>query len=168
MLELIRRCPEHVSGYKTYCQEFYDNHVTYFRPTNPTTIDEDWFSRTKSWYDKKEKGLVEGQPTSFHYWAIDDGKFIGEFQLRTDFLEKVMTEIGSIGYAVSISEQGKGYGTAILRLGLELARQHGMDRVLLTINDESKASIHVCEALGGIWKDTIEAYNDAEGHHLLR
>ena len=126
------------------------------------------FFCTKSWYDRKEQGLVEGQPVSFHYWAIDNGKFIGEFQLRTEFPEKVMLDIGSIGYAVRVSEQGKGYGKAILSLGLELAKQHEMDKVLLTINDKNKASIHVCEKMGGIWRDTIEAYNDAEGQHLLR
>ena len=168
MMELIKRCPEYVRGYKEYCQELYDNQVTYFRPTNPKSIDDEWFIRTKSWYDRKEQGLVEGQPVSFHYWAIDNGKFIGELQLRTEFPEKVMLDIGSIGYAVRVSEQGKGYGKEILRLGLELAKQHGMEKVLLTINDENKASIHVCEKLGGIWEDTIEAYNDVEGQHLLR
>ena len=56
MLKLIKRCPEYVAGYREYCQEMYDNHVTY----------------------------------------------------------------------------------------------------------------HVCESLGGIWEDTIDAYNDAEGRHLLR
>lgn len=168
MLKLIKRCPEYVMGYKEYCQELYDNNVVYFRPTNPKSIDDDWFSRTKTWYEMKKQGLVKGSPTSFHYWAIDDGKFIGEFQLRTDFSEKVMTDIGSIGYAVKVSEQGKGYGTEILRLGLQLAKQHGMRKVLLTINDTNLASIHICEKMGGIWQDTIKAFNDAEGHHLLR
>ena len=168
MLELIKRCPEYVAEYKEYCQEMYDNNVIYFRPTDPKSIDNDWFFRTKPWYDMKELGLVEGRPVSFHYWAIDNGKFIGEFQLRTDFSEIVMTAIGSVGYSVRPSEQGKGYGTEILRLGLQLAKQHGMEKVLLTINDENKPSIHVCEKMGGILKDTIKAYNDSEGHHLLR
>ena len=168
MLELIKRCPEFVAGYKEYCQELYDHNVIFFKPTNPKSIDDDWFSRTKAWYEMKERGLVEGAPTSFHYWAIDNGRFIGEFQLRTDFSEKVMMEIGSIGYAVKVSEQGKGYGTEILRLGLLLAKEHEMRKVLLTINDRNIVSIHICEKMGGILQDTIEAYNDAEGHHLLR
>ncbi len=168
MVELIKRCPECVAGYKEYCQELYDNHEIYFRPTNPKDIDDDWFYRTKSWYDRKELGFIEGQPISFHYWAIDNGKFIGEFQLRTEFSKKVMTDIGSIGYAVRVSESRKDYGKEILRLGLEIARQHGMEKVLLTINDENKASIHVCNALGGVWKDTIEACNDVEREHFLR
>ena len=168
MLRLIKRCPEYTMGYKAYCQELYDNHIVYFRPTNPNSIDDDWFFRSKMWYDKKEKGLIEGQPISFHYWAVDNGKFIGEFQLRTQFTEKVMLEIGSIGYAVRVSEWGKGYGTEILRLGLKLAQKHGMEKVLLTINEENKASVRVCEKLGGKLEDTIEAFNEAEGNHRLR
>ena len=168
MLQLIKRCPEYASGYKEYCQELYDHHVVYFRPTNPDMIDEDWFARTKPLYDKKEQGLMEGQSPSFHYWAVDGGRFIGEFQLRTEFTEKVMRDIGSIGYAVRVSEWGKGYGTEIIRQGLKLAKDHGMEKVLFTINDQNKASIHVCEKFGGKLMDTIEAFNDAEGHHLLR
>ncbi len=168
MLQLIKRCPEYASGYKEYCQELYDNNVVYFRPSNPDMIDEEWFSRTKSWYDKKEKGLIKGQSPSFHYWAVDDGRFIGEFQLRTEFTENVMFDIGSIGYAVRVSEWGKGYGTEIIRQGLKLAKKHGMEKVLFTVNDENTISIHVCEKMGGKLMDTIEAFNDAEGHHLLR
>lgn len=168
MLELIKRCPEYVSGYKEYCQEMYDSNIIYFKPTNPNNIDDEWFERTKPLYDKKEEGRLEGYPKGFHYWAIDNGKFIGEFQLRTEFSEKVMLDIGSIGYAVRVSEQGKGYGKEILRLGLALAKQHGMKKVLLTINEKNKASIRVCEVLGGVWTDTIESYNDTEGQDLLR
>ena len=104
MLQLIKRCPEYAEGYKAYCQEAYDHSVVFFRPSNPKYLEGDWFERTKGWYDQKEKGLVEGQPGSFHYWAVDDGRFIGEFQLRTEFPPKVMLDIGSVGYAVRVSE----------------------------------------------------------------
>jgi len=146
----------------------YDNNVVYFIPVNPNIIDKDWFLRTKSWYDKKEKGLIEDHPISYHYWAVDNGRFIGEFQLRTEFPEKVMSDIGSIGYAVRVSEQGKGYGTEILRLGLQTAKEHGMEKILFTINEENITSIHLCEKFGGKLENTIKAYNEAEGHHLLR
>ncbi|MED9903921.1 MAG: GNAT family N-acetyltransferase [Lachnospiraceae bacterium] len=63
--------------------------------------------------------------------------------------KKVMLDIGSIGYAVRVSEWGKGYGTEIFRRGLEIAKEHGMETVLFTINEENTASIHVCEKLGG-------------------
>lgn len=168
MLKLIERCYEYMLGYKQYCEEFYDNNISYFIPTNPNTIDEEWFLRTKSWYDKKEKGLIEGAPISFHYWAVDNNKFIGEFQLRTEFTEKVMMDIGSIGYAVKVSEWGKGYGTEILRQGLEIAKKHKMQKVLLNINERNIVSIHICEKLGGKLFDTISSYNYSEGYHILK
>jgi len=97
-----------MKGYKEYCREFYDNNILWFRPTNPERIDDDWFEKTADWYAKKEQGLVPGYPKSFHYWAVDDDKFIGEFQLRPDLTDEIMTGMGSIGYSVRVSEQGKG------------------------------------------------------------
>ena len=170
MLQLIKRCPEYVSGYRDYCKEIYDDPaaLSYFRPTNPKSIDDDWFLRTKDWYDKKENGLVEGQPVSFHYWAIDDGKFIGEFQLRTEFTEKVLNDIGSIGYAVRVSEWGKGYGSEILRLGLEIAREKGMEKVLLNINENNAQSIKICEKSGGIFQDTIKINGETNRRYWIK
>ena len=168
MLQLIKRCPEYVSGYREFCRESYDHNIVYFRPTRPESIDDGWWARTKDWYDKKEQGLIEGQSPILHFWAVDGDKFIGEFQLRTEFTEKVLTDIGSIGYAVRASEWGKGYGTEILRQGLAIAKELGMEKVLFTINEKNAASIHVCEKLGGKLEDTIEAYNEAEGQHRLR
>lgn len=168
MLKLIKRCPEYVSGYREYCQEMYDSGVPYFRPTNPSFIDEDWFDRTKPWYDKKEQGLLPGAARGYHFWAVDGDRFIGEFQCRTEFTEKVLNDIGSVGYAVRPTEWGKGYGAEILRQGLEIAKELGMEKVLLTVNEENKPSIRVVEKLGGVLWDTIDACNEAEGQHRLR
>ena len=168
MLQLIQRCPEHVSGYREYCQEMYDKGVIFFRPTPPETIDEGWFDRTKPWYDQKEQGLLPGVARSCHYWAVDQGRFIGEFQCRLDFTEKVLNDIGSVGYAVRPSQWGKGYGTAVLRQGLAIAKSLGMEKVLLTVNEKNKPSLHIIEKLGGVLWDTIDACNEAEGQHRLR
>ena len=104
MLELIKRSPAYVDGYREYCSELYDHGVVWFRPTDPAFIDDTWFARTESWYSRKEQGLIEGQPKSIHYWAIDGDRFIGEFQLRTEFPPRVTEDIGSIGIAVRVSE----------------------------------------------------------------
>lgn len=79
-----------------------------------------------------------------------------------------MTDIGSVGYAVRIAELGKGYGTEILRQGLEIAKGHGMEKVLLIISEENAASIHICEKMGGKLQDSIEVSHETEGKHLLR
>lgn len=157
-----------MNGYKEYCQEFHNNNILTFRPTNPKHIDESWFERTAEWYAKKEQGIVEGHAKSFHYWAVDNDKFIGEFQLRPDLDGDLMVGIGSIGYSVRVTEWGKGYGKEILKQGLEIARSFGLDKVLLTINDDNVASIHICEAAGGILMDKITVDTKDEGVHLMR
>ncbi|QSX06651.1 GNAT family N-acetyltransferase [Sedimentibacter sp. zth1] len=168
MLKLIKREESYVNGYKEYCKEFYDNKVTYFCPTNPKSIDENWYQRSKEWYDKKELGQLEGQPKTLHFWAVDGNRFIGEFQLRTELTEDIMNGIGSIGYSVRITEQRKGYGQKILKQGLDIAKKNGLDKVLLNINELNEQSIYVVEKLGGKLMDKIQSYNKAEGNHLMR
>lgn len=168
MLELIARCPEYVGGYREYCREAYDSRVPYFIPSDPARIDGDWFRRTKPWYDRMEAGQAPGQPASLHLWAVDGGRFIGEFQLRTALTDEIMTGIGSIGYAVRVSAQGRGYGTQLLRQGLLAAKQRGMERVLLNISDSNAVSAHICEKLGGTLMDKLLVRSGAEGEHLMR
>jgi len=43
-----------------------------------------------------------------------------------------------------------------------------MEKVLLIINEQNTASIHICEKLGGELWDTMERYNESEGRHLVR
>ena len=167
MLKLIKRSEEYFEGYREYCQELYDHGVTFFRPMNPDYMDDGWFARTKSIYDQKETEEATGQARSIHYWAVDDDRFIGEFQLRLDFTDKVMNDIGSVGYAVRVSEWGKGYGSEILRQGIEIARSYGMEKLLFTVNEENVRSIHVIEKLGAKLEDKVTVYNETEGQHVL-
>lgn len=168
MLKLIPRDQSFLKGYKEYCQEFYDNNILSFRPTNPTKIDEIWFESTAEWYAKKEQGILPGYPKSLHYWAVDGNKFIGEFQLRPDLDDDLMVGIGSIGYSVRVTEWGKGYGKEILKQGLEIAKKLGLEKVLLIINDNNIVSSHVCEINGGILMDKIMAESKEEGKRLVR
>ncbi|SHH33553.1 Predicted acetyltransferase [Clostridium collagenovorans DSM 3089] len=168
MLELIPRNPSYMKGYKEYCQEFWDNNITWFKPTNPINIDANWFERTADWYSKKEKGLIQGCAKSFHYWAVDDDKFIGEFQLRPELDDELMMGIGSVGYSVRVSEWGKGYGKEILKQGLEIAKEFHLERVLLTINDDNVVSSHICEMCGGRLMDKVTVETEDEGVHVKR
>lgn len=168
MLELIERKEAYMGGYKAYCQAFYDCNILTFQPTNPAAIDDGWFQRTKEWYDKKAEGLIEHQPKSIHYWAVEGDRFIGEFQLRPELNEAIMNGIGSIGYSVTKSEWGRGYGKQILKLGLELAKAQGLQKVFLIINSDNLRSCAVCESNGGRLYDEIILTSDAEGSRQVK
>ena len=72
MLKVIPRNKSFMKGYKEYRQEFYDNHIVTFVPTNPERIDETWYDRTAAWYARKELESFGGYARGVHYWAIDD------------------------------------------------------------------------------------------------
>lgn len=168
MLKVIPRNQSFVVGYKEYCQEFYDHHIVTFVPTNPERIDENWFERTAAWYARKERESFDGYARGVHFWAIDDSKFIGEFQLRLELNEDIMLGMGSIGYSVRVTEWGKGYGNEILKQGLEHARNYGLEKVLLNIDDDNYASIRICENNGGVLMDKVMLESKEEGKRLVR
>ena len=88
-------------------------------------------------------------------WLLDDGLWIGLLTLRPRIDAALMRSGGHIGYVVRPSRRRQGYGTALLRLGLERALAHGLQQVLLTCADTNVGSRKVIEANGGQLQDVI-------------
>jgi predicted acetyltransferase len=88
------------------------------------------------------------------YWLLDDEeRIVGVSRLRHRLTPALLEDGGHIGYYVRPAERGKGYGTAMLRLTLDEARQLGIERVLLTVDSDNERSIHVIERNGGVMED---------------
>jgi predicted acetyltransferase len=60
---------------------------------------------------------------------------------------------GHIGYDVRPSARQRGHATAMLAAALPVARGLGIDRVLVTCDDDNIASRKVIEASGGVLED---------------
>jgi predicted acetyltransferase len=90
------------------------------------------------------------------YWAHDDGVIVGVIRLRHR-LNPALEQIGGhIGYEVRPSRRRMGYGTEMLRLVLEPARQLGLKRVLLTCDATNIGSARIMEKNGGVLTNRIE------------
>jgi predicted acetyltransferase len=84
------------------------------------------------------------------YWLIaPSGRILGELRIRHYLNETLEHEGGHIGYHIRPSERGKGYGTIILRKGLELARSRGITRVVVTCDSDNLPSARIIEKHGG-------------------
>jgi predicted acetyltransferase len=96
------------------------------------------------------------------YWLVDGETFIGRLSLRHELNPSNSLVGGHIGYEIRPSRRRQGYGTAILRLGLEKARDMGLQQVLVTCDDTNIGSRKIIEINGGIWQDT----NTIPGHSV--
>jgi predicted acetyltransferase len=102
-------------------------------------------------------GLPAGWVPSTFLVADVAGEIVGRSSIRhalTEFLER---EGGHIGYSVLRAHRRRGYATEILRQSLIIARAAGIDRVLVTCDDDNVGSIAVIEACGGRLEDVVES-----------
>ncbi len=101
-------------------------------------------------------GLQEGWVPQTIYWLYDGDKPVGMCKLRTQLTEALLNGGGNIGYAIAPFARGKGYGKEQLRLLLQVAKKHGLTKVLITADNDNKASIGVALANGGIIEKVSE------------
>jgi predicted acetyltransferase len=99
--------------------------------------------------------VVPKVPFSIH-WLIEDEEFIGEASIRHELNDWLLREGGHIGYGIRPSRQRRSYGRLILALALEECRRLGIERVLVTCDDENVASARIIEANGGVLENIID------------
>lgn len=153
MLRLIQSCAEYLPSYIEACDEYAAHAVHTYAFTDPRITD------TLAKFDRyrEERDLPAGRVGSHFYWLVDDEtqRFIGEISIRHRLTPALERYGGHIGYGVRFSEWGKGYGTRMLRLALDEATVLGLDRVLITCDDDNIASARVMEKNGFTLADKI-------------
>ena len=87
------------------------------------------------------------------FGVFDDNKLIGGFNLRHAITGALIHHGGNIGYLVRPSERKKGFGTIMLGLALEKARELGLDKVLISCREDNIGSAKVIENNGGIYEN---------------
>jgi predicted acetyltransferase len=94
-------------------------------------------------------------PSTFLFAFVGD-RIVGRVSIRhrlNDFLERIG---GHIGYAVVPEFRRQGYATAILHMSVEIARRDlGIDRILVTCDNDNAGSIRTIEKNGGVLEDVV-------------
>lgn len=107
---------------------------------------------------RKERNLKPGRVGSDYYWLVDDASntFLGEISIRHELNDVLRICGGHIGYGIRFACWNKGYGTMMLAMALEKAKQRGLDRVLITCDDTNIASARVMEKNECCFEDKVE------------
>ena len=143
------------NSYLEAIQEFSAKHLKEFEYSSIEEMKSDFDTYvTKIRNYSKGIGLPEGYIPHTEFWLVESGKYIGRLDIRhylNEFLENVG---GNIGYDIRPPMREKGYGSNILKLGLEKAKELGLEKVLLTCTDGNIASEKIILKNGGKFEDS--------------
>ncbi|MBN2899884.1 MAG: GNAT family N-acetyltransferase [Clostridia bacterium] len=93
---------------------------------------------------------------------------IGHINMRLGDDEKVIQYIGHIGYGIDEAFRSNKYAAKACTLLKQVARSHGMDRVIITCNPDNFASRRICEVIGAELLEIVDipvtasAYSEEE------
>lgn len=87
------------------------------------------------------------------FFLVENGRVLWAIQIRHHIDHPNLIENGGhVGYGIRPSERGKWYATEMLRLSLSEARKMGLEKLLITCNDDNIPSAKVIENNGGIFE----------------
>ena len=86
-------------------------------------------------------------------WWVDGHEYLGRISIRHWLTARLRDIGGHIGYDIRPAARGRGHATAMLAAALPVARSLGIDRALLTCDEDNVASRRVIEANGGVLED---------------
>jgi predicted acetyltransferase len=100
--------------------------------------------------------LAPGHVSATFLFAFKGPRIVGRIAIRHE-LNAVLERIGGhIGYVVVPEFRRQGHATEILRLGLHIAHEElGLERVLLTCDDDNVGSIKTIESNGGVLENVV-------------
>ena len=113
---------------------------------------EDWLKIVEQQEDAAN--LPAGWVPAIQFLSFDEtGLPLGFLALRLSLNDKLFVEGGHIGYSIRPSQRRKGLAKLQLELGLAEARKQGLERVLITCDEDNEASRGVILANGGVLED---------------
>ena len=133
--------PYHGVTYEAYIHEVLPALISYEHPVNMP----DWFV-----------------PETYYYlW--DGGCLVGEFRIRHYLTDALRSGAGHIGYSIRRDQRGRGYGTAGLRMTLEIARNIIPEEdIYLRVNKDNPASQKV------MLKNGARIAGEDDSHYFMR
>lgn len=155
MIHLIEPCESYLASYA----EAYDEYCGYPRPAGNPFRDPREGDLLRHFNDMRHaRNLPQGWVGATTFWLVDDApqRFLGQIDIRHELTASLLRYGGHIGYAIRLGEWSKGYGTRMLALALPHAKALGIERCLITCDDDNPGSARVMEKNGFVLGDKVD------------
>ncbi|MCX3067775.1 GNAT family N-acetyltransferase [Cetobacterium somerae] len=90
------------------------------------------------------------------YWMYINNEIVGILKLRPQLNENLLINGGNMGVSISPKFRGNGYGKLIIKKGVELLKEKGVYKILITIYEDNIPSRKAVESNGGVLYDINE------------
>lgn len=154
-MELITPSKKYLKQYIEACKAYEQTDIEccFQNSTNPNIL--------QTFIDNQDQSKLPAEyVTRTTYWLVDDDKFLGQIDIRHRLTPALEKYGGHIGYAIAFGIFNKGLGTKMLELALPKAKELGLNKVLITCDDDNIGSARVIEKNGGILQDKIKNIRD--------
>lgn len=121
---------------------------------------EDWVKEKAN--EKNGIDLRDGYVpcTTLFLKRMSDNKVCGSISIRHELNDFLFNFGGHIGYSVTPSERGKGYGKLQLKMALEIAKDLGIEKCLITADETNTLSNKTIISEGGVLENTVMWNNE--------
>lgn len=99
---------------------------------------------------------VAPQVPSDHWWIVEGRTVLGFIAIRHRLNDYLLEHGGHIGYSIRPSRRREGHASRAVGLALKRCDELGIDRVLITCEDDNAASARTIESHGGVLEDVRE------------
>lgn len=105
---------------------------------------------------KRGEGLQEGFVPATFLVAELGGQIVGRTSIRHELNDYLLERGGHIGYGVRPAFRKRGIATEMLVQSIEIARELGIPRALVTCDEDNIGSSKTIEKCGGVLENIIE------------
>ncbi|GLI57909.1 acetyltransferase [Propionigenium maris DSM 9537] len=119
--------------------------------------EEDFLEFLKKRHDEARGiDLKPGRVPQTIYWFYAEERPVGIIKVRRTLTDHLLKRGGNIGYYIRKDYRRAGYGRKMLGMCLEILRNEGMDKILITCDEDNRGSQGVIRLNGGVLENSVE------------